>query len=70
MTDIFLNYGVLGVSVIAMAGYIMFLHKEARKDREETRKEFSAALHKNTEAINNNTNLIYRLIGMLDNIKE
>ncbi len=34
-----INYGVLGVGCIALAKYIMYLHKETKEERQKAREE-------------------------------
>lgn len=60
-----LNYGVLGVMVVAMSGYIYFLHRQHSKEREEWRgmaKDFN-------DTTKENIGLIKKIEGMLSTRK-
>jgi len=62
--DLLLNYGVLGICVVALSGFIMFLYKQHKDER----KEWRGTIEKSTDAINNNTNMVTALKVMLETI--
>ena len=65
MTENLLQYGVLGVAVVAMSTFIMHLlrsHKEERSQWLNSYKE-------NTEATNKNTTVIEGLKTLLESIE-
>ena len=75
MNEVLLNYGVLGVAVIALSGAVGVLYKTARKDTEAHKKErreiietMTKAIERNTDAINNNSNLVTSMKTMLETI--
>ena len=62
--EVYLQYGVLGMSVIALARYVMYLHKEQKIERREWRNSYD----KNTEATNRKSNIIAELKSVLESI--
>lgn len=81
MENVLLNYGVLGVVVLALAKYIHFLHKEWKEDRmyerqarEKVAQDFAQVTKENTEVTNQvireHTNVIVELKTLLQTLKQ
>lgn len=61
-----LNYGVLGILVVGLSFYILYLHKMYNKKLEKKDEIIKQTQDKSIEAINNNTNVLSSLKTLLE----
>jgi len=63
----FAQYGILGVVVITLAGYIVSIEKRHRDEREEWRKSDEKKADKMMDSLDKNTSVLQGLKTLLEN---
>lgn len=64
-----LNYGVLGVVVVALGGYVLRIEKRHKEERDEWRKTIDKQFDRQNENIEKNTSILSGLKTLLENKK-
>lgn len=69
MEKIFLQYGILGAIPLAMAWYIMYLHKQHKKERDEWRAMQEKQLDRMDDITKENNKVIREHTNMVSSLK-
>lgn len=69
MQNVLLQYGILGVVVLGMASYIMYLHKEHNKQRKEWLQTLDRLLDKADSRERETTQVVKENTGILAGLK-
>lgn len=67
--DELINYGALGVFVVAMAGYIKYLHKLWKEDRDNNLQAWKDIGERSTRAIEGHTSAVSSLKTLLESLE-
>ncbi len=67
-TPSWINYGALGLMVVAMMGYIYYLAKSHREERKEWREAMGVQHKEATEALEKNTTVLRELHSLIATI--
>lgn len=66
MTDL-ANYGILGIIVLALAGYVLSIEKRHREDRESWQRSNERLTEETNKNIRENTSVLSSLKTLLEN---
>jgi hypothetical protein len=69
MEKIFLQYGILGAIPLALAGYIMYLHTQHRKERDEWRQAQDKLMDRMDDTAKENNKVIREHTNILSGLK-
>lgn len=65
-----LNFGVLGIVCVGLAYFILKTIKEHRKERDTWNVSMKELSNNSSEAINNNTKVLYEIKGLIASLKK